>query len=53
MIIPNHGQRKSEISGQIDQENLEEKQKLIAAIYHFGSSKPNNLIQLVRNRRKE
>ena len=53
MIIPNHGQRKSEISGQIDQENLEEKQKLIAAIYHFGSSRPNNLIQLVRNRRKE
>ena len=37
-----------------DQENLEEeKKKLIAAICHFGSSKPNNLIELVRNRRKE
>ena len=37
-----------------EQENLEEeKKKLIAAICHFGSSKPNNLIELVRNRRKE
>ena len=36
------------------EENLEEeKKKLIAAICHFGSSKPNNLIELVRNRRNE
>ena len=49
-IIPNQTRTDSEIIGQ---ENLEEKQKLIAAICHFGASRPNNLIELVRNRRKE
>lgn len=56
-IIPNRDQRTipaddSEMIGP-NQENQEEKQKLIAAICHFGSSRPNNLIELVRNRRKE
>ena len=53
-IIPNRDQRTddSEMIGP-SEENLEEKQKLIAAICHFGSSRPNNLIELVRNRRKE
>jgi len=49
-IIPNRTDNSEIIPSQ---ENLEEKQKLIAAIYHFGSSRPNNLIELVRNRRKE